>query len=218
MPIISQFNYLKEIYKLEEQSLEVSVSQLAKTLKVSQPSVTQQLRALTNRKLVSWKPRSSIHLTSKGERYAINLIRKHRIIESFLVQILDFNPLQAHVEAEELEHLASDHFVEGLLKLCGHPKYDPHGDPIPSKEGVFPSKHNYLPLNKIKEGQTHKIAAISESNHKLLHTMMEKKLCIGGKIQKGNAQNEYLFNEKLIQLNPAQVQAIFLEEDNHGAH
>ncbi|MBP7845155.1 MAG: metal-dependent transcriptional regulator [Proteobacteria bacterium] len=218
MPIISQFNYLKEIYKLEQQSLEVSVSKLAKMLKVSQPSVTQQLRALTNRKLVSWKPRSSIQLTPKGEKYAIDLIRKHRIIESFLVQILDFNPLQAHIEAEELEHLASQHFVEGLLKLCGHPQYDPHGDPIPSKEGKFPQQHNYLPLSKLKDGQTSKIAAISESNHKLLQTMMDKKLCIGGKIQKTNTQNEFLFNDKVIQLNTAQVQAIFLKEEKHGAN
>jgi DtxR family Mn-dependent transcriptional regulator len=218
MPIISQFNYLKEIYKLEQQSLEVSVSKLAKTLKVSQPSVTQQLRALTHRKLVIWKPRSSIKLTPKGEKYDIDLIRKHRIIESFLVQILDFNPLQAHIEAEELEHLASDHFVDGLLKLCGNPKYDPHGDPIPSKEGKFPQQHNYLPLSKLKDGQTSKIAAISENNHKLLQTMMDKKLSIGGKIQKTNSENEFLFNDKVIELNPAQIQAIFLKDEKHGSN
>jgi DtxR family Mn-dependent transcriptional regulator len=211
MPIISQYNYLKEIYKLEEQSTKVSVSLLSKILEVTQPSVTQQLRALSNKKLIEWKPRSAIKLTRKGERWAVDLIRKHRVIESFLVQFLEYNPLQAHVEAEEMEHLASDQFVEGLLKLCGNPKYDPHGDPIPDKSGRFPARHNYMPLENLPEGRSGEVAALSEADHKILQTITEKNLAIGSKIERSGSPNSFLVNGKKTQLSNEQINTVYLK-------
>ncbi len=215
MPIISQFNYLKEIYKLEAQSIEVSVSGLAKILNVTQPSVSQQLRALSNKNLVKWIPRGAIRLTPKGERWAIDLIRKHRIIESFLVKFLNYNPLQAHIEAEELEHLASDQFILGLHKLCGNPTYDPHGDPIPSKDGKFPTQNDLLPLHQLRAGECAEIAALSEQSHKTLQSVMDKKLSIGSTIQKGKNSNQFLVNGKSLSLNAEQVSAVYLKGNSN---
>lgn len=217
MPIISQFNYLKVIFKLEAKGIETSVSKLSQILKVAQPSVTQQLRALSKKKLVIWQPRGAIRLTKQGQKFAVDLIRKHRVIESFLVKFLDFDPLEAHIEAEELEHLASPHFVDRLHKFCGYPEYDPHGDPIPTSKGSFPLKHAHRPLFRLKSGQRAEIVALSEDNHKTLKTVIKKNLAIGRMIQKEKGTNQFKIDNKTIRLSQDQIETVFLKDEVYGS-
>ncbi len=128
-------DYLKAIYCLEKEAGGVSASLLARTLGVSLPSVTSMMRKLASRKLVSYTPYLSIALTRAGERQALEVVRHHRLLETYLQKALGFTLETVHGEADRLEHAMSEALEEKIDAYLGHPAFDPHGSPIPDSTG-----------------------------------------------------------------------------------
>lgn len=155
MPSITTENYLKQIL-LEQQTAgtkeRVPMGRIAASLGVVPGTATTMIKSLAASGWADYKSRKGVKLTSKGEKKALSILRRHRIIEVFLVKILGFDWSEIHESAEHLEHATSDSVLERIDKLCGHPQYDPHGDPIPSADGVYESvrQDNLLqcPLNQ----------------------------------------------------------------------
>ena len=131
----SQQDYLKALYALAPEGESVPTSRLAAQLAVSPPSVTNMLTRLAADRLVAHTPRAGARLTAEGRRAALAMVRRHRILETFLVQVLGLDWAEVHADAEVLEHHISDRVLEAIDRLVGHPHEDPHGHPIPDRSG-----------------------------------------------------------------------------------
>ena len=134
-------NYLKQIY-LEQQSLGpelVPMGRLATAMAVTPGTATTMIKALAEANLVNYEPRSGVRLTRPGEQLALHVLRRHRLVELFLVKMLGLDWSEVHEEAEHLEHAVSDKVLERMDALLGHPSVDPHGDPIPTSKGKVSS-------------------------------------------------------------------------------
>ena len=161
-------NYLKHIYKLSKKSDKgVSTNALAERLETKASSVTDMIKKLATKKLVDYKKYQGVTLTKKGQKIAIDIIRKHRLWEVFLLEHLGFSGEQVHEVAEELEHINSTELVERLDKFLGYPKYDPHGGPIPDSEGVFPEPKR-VKLDELEIGRKTKVMGITEHSDTFL--------------------------------------------------
>jgi len=141
MATIAVENYLKHALLLAERSPDglVPMGELATALEVVPGTATTMVKALADSGLVLHEPRRGLRLTAAGRRLALNVLRKHRLVETFLVHVLKMDWAQVHAEAEQLEHAISDTVLDRLDALLGHPATDPHGDPIPSVEGTLNS-------------------------------------------------------------------------------
>jgi DtxR family Mn-dependent transcriptional regulator len=129
-------NYLKAIWSLQEWSNDpVTPSSMAAKTGVKLSTASDAVRKLTDQGLVEHNPYGAVTLTEEGRLHAVAMVRRHRLIETFLVEVLDYSWDQVHDEAESLEHAVSDFMVERLDEHLGHPHRDPHGDPIPSADG-----------------------------------------------------------------------------------
>lgn len=137
MPSSTVENYLKKIYLLEQNSQtgQVAMGHLATAMAVAPGTITSMIKALQEAGLVDYEPRSGATLTDKGRTLALHVLRRHRLVELFLVRVLGLDWAEVHDEAEELEHVISDKVLERLDALLGHPRFDPHGDPIPTALG-----------------------------------------------------------------------------------
>jgi len=132
----SEENYLKTLFKLENQKdKKVNNTALSKALNLNPATVLEMIRKLTDRKMVQLKPDKSIQLTEKGKKKALLTIRKHRLWEVFLVEKMNYQWDEVHELAEQLEHIESTDLVDRLDSFLGNPSFDPHGDPIPDKNG-----------------------------------------------------------------------------------
>jgi DtxR family Mn-dependent transcriptional regulator len=128
-------DYLKTIYCLEKETGGVTVSRLAEAMGVSLPSVTSMVKKLAVRKLLDYTPYLSVTLTRSGEKLALELVRHHRLLESYLQKALGVGLDRLHEEADRLEHAISEDLEERMDLFLGHPAFDPHGSPIPDAEG-----------------------------------------------------------------------------------
>jgi DtxR family Mn-dependent transcriptional regulator len=131
-------NYLKQLY-LEQQATPdrlVSMGKLAAVMGVVPGTATSMVKALSDSGLVTYEPREGVRLTPGGEQLALHVLRRHRLVELFLVKVLGLDWSEVHAEAEELEHAISDKVLARIDEYLGHPAVDPHGDPIPSAEGA----------------------------------------------------------------------------------
>ena len=137
-------NYLKGIYELESQRGKVSTSLLSERLRVSSASVTEMIQRLAEDRMVDYTPYRGVALTEDGRRHALRIIRRHRLWELFLVEVLKFNWDEIHDEAERLEHIMSDRLEERIDAVLGHPRIDPHGHVIPSPEGLISAEDHPL--------------------------------------------------------------------------
>src|SRR3569833_760822 len=135
MNTLDEENYLKSIYHLALCNENVSTYQLAALLNTKASSVTDMLKKLAEKELINYTPYQGVTLTAAGEKIAVNIIRKHRLWEFFLVEKLNFKWDEVHEMAEEMEHISSNELIDRLDKFMRFPKYDPHGDPIPDPEG-----------------------------------------------------------------------------------
>jgi len=161
-------NYLKAIFSLSEHGNgNVSTNSIAKKLNTKASSVTDMLRKLTSKKLVNHEKYKGVKLTIKGKKIAANIVRKHRLWETFLVEKLHFNWDEVHDVAEQLEHVKSDKLVNFLDEFLEHPKFDPHGDPIPDGFGKFPIS-NSTPLSSLKKGDKGIVMGVSQDNSTFL--------------------------------------------------
>lgn len=144
-------DYLRAIYCLEKEAEGASTSLLAQRLGVSQPSVTSMVKKLAARKLVAHTPYFSIALTAAGERLALETVRHHRLIEAYLQRALGLGLEELHEEAERLEHALSEKLEDKIDAFLGHPAFDPHGSPIPDRQGRV-SERGLVPLAQLRTG------------------------------------------------------------------
>jgi DtxR family Mn-dependent transcriptional regulator len=135
-------NYLKQLYLEEQQTPEgkpVAMGRLATVMNVVPGTATTMVKALADSGLVHYSPRTGVQLTSAGNQLALHVLRRHRLVELFLVRHLGLDWSEVHEEAEELEHVISDKVLDRIDAMLGHPTADPHGDPIPSANGQVPA-------------------------------------------------------------------------------
>ncbi|MFT5836873.1 MAG: DtxR family Mn-dependent transcriptional regulator [Candidatus Azotimanducaceae bacterium] len=137
MPSATVEDYIKHIYLVSEKRSEgeVPMGQVAEALGVVPGTATTMVKALADAGLVKYAPRVGVQLTQSGHKLALHVLRRHRLIEQFLVEVLGFDWSEVHDEAEQMEHVVSDLLLERIDRFLGHPTEDPHGDPIPSAEG-----------------------------------------------------------------------------------
>ena len=147
----SEENYLKAIQKLSETNIpKISTNDIANMMNIAPPSVSDMLKKLASKKLISYEKYYGVKLTKSGETIALSLVRKHRLWEVFLTQKLNFAWDEVHDIAEQLEHIKSDDLINRLEKYLGNPKYDPHGDPIPDAKGQIQTRKQ-IQLNELKK-------------------------------------------------------------------
>lgn len=176
-------NYLKAIYHLSQEGKEeVSTNSISENLHTRPASVSDMVRKLALKGVINHKKYQGVTLTKDGIANALLVIRKHRLWEVFLVEKLQFNWDQVHEVAEQLEHIRSPLLIERLDKFLGKPKFDPHGDPIPDKNGKIISKPR-IPLARLKEGQVGKIAAVKDTSTLFLQYMDKIGAQIGANIR-----------------------------------
>ena len=128
-------DFLKKVFLLQQAVDRVATNDLAHALDISAASVTDMAQRLRDAKLLDYRKYYGVRLTARGEEIALRVLRRHRLIELFLVQRLGYAMYEVHDEAESLEHAVSDRFIEALAAIMGQPQLDPHGDPIPSVDG-----------------------------------------------------------------------------------
>lgn len=134
-------NYLKVIYKLSvNDKKRIITKSIADKILTKPSSVTDMIKKLAGKRLLNYEKYHGVKLTGKGEMIAIDVLRKHRLWEEFLSEYLGFKNDEVHEIAEELEHINSDLLIEKLDRFLNYPKFDPHGNPIPDKRGIFPIK------------------------------------------------------------------------------
>ncbi|MCX8056289.1 MAG: metal-dependent transcriptional regulator [Ignavibacteria bacterium] len=183
MSNISKEDYLRVIYKGLEDSEIVSPSMVAEHLNISNAAVTDMLRKLTKEKYVSYEPYRGIQLLQKGRSEAIKIVRRHRIWETFLFKVVGLPWYQIDEEAENLEHSSSDELIDRLEMILGYPDFDPHGHPIPKRNGKIPKQNKSFPLAKLNAGETACIQKVNDYNKELLKYLYESKLMIGNRLK-----------------------------------
>ncbi len=159
-------DYLKVIW-LNTREGPAATSTVAASLGVSDASVSSMLAKLTDLGLVSYTRYHGAQLTESGEQAALKLLRRHRLVETFLIEYLGYGWDEVHDEAEALEHTVSDRFTERLSARLGHPSHDPHGDPIPAVDGTLPDTPD-LPLAELDVGQILVVARLKTQEANLL--------------------------------------------------
>ena len=179
----SEENYLKTLYKLEDKQIKkVNNIALSKALDLNPATVLEMVRKLNNNKLVEILADKSIRLTEKGKRKALQIIRKHRIWEVFLVDKLNYKWTEVHDLAEQLEHIESDDLVKRLEAYLGFPSVDPHGDPIPDENGKM-KKVKSQPLSTAPLKKKLTIVGLANSSDEFLRYMDKIGLMIGDTFQ-----------------------------------
>jgi DtxR family Mn-dependent transcriptional regulator len=176
-------NYLKAIFKIAENADgKVSTNSIAEKLNTKASSVTDMIKKLADKQLIAYEKYQGVKLTEKGEKIAIQIIRKHRLWEYFLVTTLNFKWDEVHEIAEELEHINSDALIDKLDSFLGFPEHDPHGDPIPNKDGLF-NKHKSLPLATFLEGDKLLITGVIDHSATFLQYLAAMGLELGSSLQ-----------------------------------
>lgn len=156
-------DYLKTIYALAEIESPVSTSRIAEARQVKASSVTNMLQRLAKLNLVNYEKHYGVSLTETGEKIALEVIRHHRLIELYLIEALGFSWDEVHEQADILEHVISEKLEERIAAALGHPSFDPHGDPIPNKDGTIVSV-DYQPLSTLAVGDTAVVARIVDDD------------------------------------------------------
>ena len=183
MQTVSEENYLKAIWKLVENSgVAVSTNEIAASVQTSPASVTDMLKKLADKKLISYQRYRGVTLSAKGRSVAIEVVRKHRLWEVFLVQQLGFKWDEVHDIAEQLEHIRSNELTEKLDKYLGFPKTDPHGDPIPDKTGKISELHQ-IPLSKLEKGKKGIMTGVADHSTQFLQLLDKHGIHLGDSIE-----------------------------------
>lgn len=182
MQTFTEENYLKTIWHLSEESGPVTTNQLAAVLHTKAASVTDMLKKLAEKKLIDYTPYYGVNLTESGKTVAVNVIRKHRLWEYFLVEKLKFKWDEVHDMAEELEHISSPELVDRLDEFMGHPAYDPHGDPIPDKNGRI-KQEACKPISMLAVNEGGIINGVREHTAAFLQYLERLNMLIGNKVK-----------------------------------
>jgi len=175
-------DFLKAVFTLQQQEERVSTNTLVDALNIKAPSVTDMAQRLVTAGLVDYQKYRGVVLTEAGREIALKVIRRHRLIELYLVRELGYELREVHGEAERLEHAVSDHFIEALARKLGNPHIDPHGDPIPSPEGVIAEQH-LQPLTELAPGIKVTIARLKTNDSEMLQHMLDRGFKLNARIE-----------------------------------
>ncbi len=179
---VAEENYIKSIYHLQQDAESVTTNALADHIKTKPASVTDMLKKLQLKNLLNYNPYKGFRLSKEGNKAALNIIRRHRLWEYFLVNQLQFNWDEVHDVAEQLEHVISRKLVDKLDAFLGYPKFDPHGDPIPDGNG----KINYqqqMPLINLPLNTAAIITSVQNQSSDLLAFLSNRDMHIGTKVE-----------------------------------
>jgi len=171
-------DYLRAIFEIENRIGIAPTSELAESLDVKPPSVTEMIKRLVDMKLVTREPYRGVTLTEDGRRRALKLIRLHRLIELYLYKILNVGWEKVHDEAHRLEHVISDEVAEKMDEALGYPEFDPHGSPIPSIDGSI-GERDSVELSAVSAGMTVHIDEVSDRDSDLLGFLGERGILPG---------------------------------------
>ena len=172
-------NYLKAIYQLanHDKSKSVSPTDIANWLEVKPPTVLEKLTILVKKDYVTYNKFDGAKLTASGKEIALNIVRRHRIWETYLYKQLKFSWSEVHEIAEQLEHINSDKLIDRIYDVIGKPDFDPHGDPIPNKQGKLP-KSDRRPLSKSIKGCKCVVLGVSEHSEVFLNYLTEMNISL----------------------------------------
>ncbi|MBA3985512.1 MAG: metal-dependent transcriptional regulator [Flavobacteriales bacterium] len=174
-------NYIKALFYLHQKNEDISLSDLGEELQVSKPTANDMIKKLQSEGIVISKKYKPIRITEKGKQRAAEIIRKHRLSEMFLLQIMKFGWEEVHEIAEELEHIKTDKFFDRMDELMGFPIIDPHGSPIPDKNGNF-NKPDYRRLSQISAQSTVIVKSLRDSSTDFLMFLNNKAMKLNTKI------------------------------------
>ncbi|MBN2732263.1 MAG: metal-dependent transcriptional regulator [Balneolaceae bacterium] len=171
-------DYLKAIFKLQADEKGVSTTRLAEAMEVSSASATNMIKRLAEMGLVDHQSYKGAKLTGSGRKIALEIIRHHRLLELYLLEVMGYSWDEVHDEAEKLEHHISERFEDKIAELLGDPTHDPHGDPIPTKDGIMP-KMDEQPLIQAEESQTYIIGRVKDQDPERLRYLEKEGLLPG---------------------------------------
>jgi len=195
MATSAEENYLKAIFNISgKNSRAVSTNAIADELNTKASSVTDMLKKLSKKKLIHYEKYQGVTLTRKGRALAAGVVRKHRLWEVFLVDKLSFKWDEIHEIAEQLEHIHSDKLIDRLDGYLGHPKFDPHGDPIPDSEGNM-DHHKDETLSDLGVDETGIIVGVKEHSTDFLQYLEGVKLILGTKV---TVKKRYDYDHSLV--------------------
>ncbi|MET1258307.1 metal-dependent transcriptional regulator [Flagellimonas sp. DF-77] len=175
----SEENYLKTIFHLGGSSSQlIATNAIAEQMETKPSSVTDMAKRLAEKGLVNYKKYQGVNLTASGRRTALSIVRKHRLWEVFLVKKLDFTWDEVHEVAEQLEHIKSEKLIDKIDALLDFPKYDPHGDPIPSKNGDFEVRDKQL-LSDMALGEQGVCVGVKDTSSAFLKFLDKNQIALG---------------------------------------
>ncbi len=215
---ITEENYLKSLFNLGNHDVEiegVGTNELAASLDVKPSSANDMLKKLKSKGYIEYEKYGKIYLTELGKTVAIQVVRKHRLWETFLYEKLEFTWDQVHEVAEQLEHIKSEQLIEKLDAFLGFPKIDPHGDPIPDQYGVF----EFLPkklLSDIEVGAFCEMLAVKDNSAEFLNFATELGLSVDQMIQVKSKQTfdstmEIVIGDKINRISLKFAQNIYVK-------
>lgn len=175
----SRQDYLKAILSFELKGMKVSTTSISEKLKTKPASVTGMFKVLSDLGLIEYKPYRGAELTDLGRNEAISLMRKHRLWETFMVENLGFGWDEVHEVAEQLEHVESNELIDRLDAYMGYPAFDPHGDPIPDKDGNLTDRRALVQASTLKSGDVASIQGVLGSSDMFLKHLGELGLKLG---------------------------------------
>ena len=183
MPTPTVENYLKTLFTEQQRGQEnlVPMGALASAMKVAPGTATAMVKTLADSGLVDYEPRGGVRLTTKGEKLALHVLRRHRLVELFLVEVLKLDWSEVDHEAEELEHAISDKVLTKIDELLGHPQVDPHGDPIPTPKGKL-ANPALMSLAECDLNRPLRIARVMDQNPQFLQFVDRSHLKPGAQV------------------------------------
>jgi DtxR family Mn-dependent transcriptional regulator len=175
-------DYLKAIYELERSAEKAETNAIARLLGIAPASVSGMVRRLVEQGLITHERYHGVKLTSLGRRAALKTLRRHRVIEAYLTSALGYSWDRVHDEAERLEHAASDELIDRMAAAIGEPETDPHGAPIPTREGTL-RERSLVPLASLHPGAAARVERVSDRNAERLRYLAELGIVPGAAVQ-----------------------------------
>ena len=175
-------DYLKAIYELERSGEPAETNAIARLLEIAPASVSGMVRRLSDQGLISHERYRGARLTSAGRRAALRTLRRHRVIEAYLTSALGYSWDRVHDEAERLEHAASDDLIDRMASAIGEPATDPHGAPIPTREGTL-EERSLVPLASLDEGDSARVERVSDRSAERLRYLAELGIVPGASVK-----------------------------------
>lgn len=213
-------NFVKAIYNNDDNdSNNTKPGSIAKKLGISNAAATDMAKKLALKGLLHYQKYQKLELTEKGEKMALNVIRKHRLWEALLFKMFDMSMHEIHREAELLEHQTSDFLADKISAYLGYPKFDPHGDPIPNANGEITTKDTSIALTNTEEGRSYIISRLVSDDKEFFDFCGQNGLKYGNTITvskqfSNNKMTQILINNNTILLNQDFTKIIYVNEIN----